>query len=150
MDQVTDSTVYYEEQVNPEEESSPLRFREYDRASGAVKDCELPIEITTDNYVLMGNDYYYVMPGFFREKPENLYFLTRDYKLVDQIELREGLQFLAATKDRVYFVDRNVDPEAQTDVYVYYLEKSQIGSHSLSLEKLPVMVPTEAWNYYPE
>ena len=147
---VTDFTVYYMERESADEEPSRLRFKEYDRASGAVKDCEIPVEITTDNLVQIADDYIYVLPDLYSEKPGNLYFVSRDYKLADQIELREGLEFLAATKDRVYFTDRNVDSEAKTDVYVYYLEKSQIGSHNLTLEKLPVLVPQEEWNYFPD
>ena len=147
---VTDSTVYYLEKENAEEVPSRLRFKEYDRASGAVKDYESPVEITTDNNVLIGEDYIYILPCILHDNAENMYILSRDYKLVDQIELREGLDFFAATKDRIYFKDYNVDPEAKTDVYVYYLEKSQIGSHNLTLEKLPVLVPQEEWDYFPD
>ena len=147
---VTDSTVYYMERESADEEPSRLRFKEYDRVSGAIKDYESPVEITTDNIVRFADDFIYVLPDMFREKPGNLYFLSRDYKLVDQIELRENLECIAATKDRVYFTDGSVDPEAKTDVYVYYLEKSQIGSHSLKLEKLPMLVAQEEWNYFPD
>ena len=147
---VTDSTVYYMERESADEAPSRLRFKEYDRVSGAIKDYESPVEITTDNIVRFADDFIYVLPDMFREKPGNLYFLSRDYKLVDQIELRENLECIAATKDRVYFTDRSVDPEAKADVYVYYLEKSQIGSHSLKLEKLPMLVAQEEWNYFPD
>ncbi len=119
---------------------------EYDRKSETVKDCGTPVEILASCIVKMDDDFIYIFPDLFRESPEKLYILSRDYELLDQIALPKNQEMIAVTKDRIYLSDPDADPGTTGDSAVYYLEKAQIGSHSLTLAKLPLLVPDAEWD----
>lgn len=125
----TDSTLYYlvanAGNANQTSERSDPGFREYDLESGTVKDCGLPAEgIINADY---DEDYIYAGGNYSNDGQEfTLYLLSRDYKLVDQIELTGGLGVAAVTSDRIYF-------SGMDHCITCYLDKSQIGSGNLQL-----------------
>lgn len=129
----TDTTWYYFE-ANPSDYGRAIEgvipgFREYDLESGTIKDCGMPVEDI--QYALYDEEFIYARsfaPSTF-DKNETVYFLSRDYKLLDQIELKDGLYFGAATSDRILIADHDIGP-------VYYLDKSDIGSHALELKPI--------------
>jgi len=129
----TDTTWYYFE-ANPSDFGRTLEgvipgFREYDLKSGTIKDCGMPVEEI--QHAMYDEEFIYARsfaPSTF-DKDETVYFLSRDYKLLDQIELKDGLYFGAATSDRILIAARDMGP-------VYYLEKSDIGSHALELKPI--------------
>ena len=131
---VTDSTLYYFE---PDLTSLDYRaasltpgFREYDVESGTVKDCGLPVADAL--WVRYDEEYIYVL-GFPKDNGEEktLYILSRNYELLDQTELKNGLQIYAIASDRIYFFRRGANAPISC-----YIEKSQIGSHNLTLPSI--------------
>lgn len=128
---VTDSTLYFFEPdltavgykagtVNP-------GFREYDVEGGTVKDCGLPVEDIL--WVRYDEDYIYALgaPGN-DEKDQTLYVLSRNYELLNQFELKNGMRIYEITSDRIYLCNSSYDRAIS-----YYIDKSQIGSSQLSL-----------------
>ena len=132
----TDSTLYYLESdisVYYEIEIENPGFRELDLQSGTVKDCGLPAaDILWAQY-----DEDYIYAGSFRRnngKDQTLYILSRDYKLVDQIELTNGVHFFGAASDRIYFYD-----SIHNTPISFYINKAQIGSHELQLIPIEIV-----------
>ncbi|MBQ1410655.1 MAG: hypothetical protein IIY94_05205 [Oscillospiraceae bacterium] len=135
----TDSTLYYFEQdlsvLNTEQEmfyeKTDPGFREMDLATGAVKDCGLPVaDIFWADY-----DEDFIYAGTYNEDSEGdhtLYLLSRGYELLDQIELPDGLSIAAVTSDRIYLNTAGLP----TVPISCYIDKTQIGSHKLTL--LPI------------
>ena len=121
-----DFSVYGEYAGSEANESKP-GFREYDLTSGAIKDCGLPIEdIQNASY---DEDYIYATSTYRNNGSDStLYLLSRAYEPVDQIELTDGLGIAAVTSDRIYLYDFVHDTPIS-----YYIDKTQIGSHNLTL-----------------
>lgn len=103
-------------------------FRECDLKSGEIKDCGLPVNDAW--WAAYDEDYIYLM-GYGRndDKDHTLYFLSRDYELLDQVELTNDLYYNFAASDRLYFSEN-------FGALTYYLDKSEIGTHTLSLTSL--------------
>ena len=132
---VTDAVLYF---FLPDESSLPSipgadngelvpGFWELDLQSGEIRDCGLPVDDILN--ALYDEDFIYAT-SFRRNdgKDSTRYFLTRDYKLVDRIELTDGMGIEAVTSDRIYFYNSPSDRHI-----THYIEKSQIGSHDLKL-----------------
>jgi len=129
----TDTTLYYYEadlsKLNQiygtaYEKGNP-GFRELDLQSGEIKDCGLPVENILNAYY--DKDYIYATSFYLNEnKDTTRFFLSKDYKLVDQIDLSGGLEIASVCSDRIFLKDK-----AQR--ITYYLDKSQIGSGELTL-----------------
>ena len=102
-------------------------FWELDLQSGALRDCGLPVaDIQSTSY---DEDFIYATSISRNDgKDTTRYFLTRDYKLVDRIELTGGMGITAVTSDRIYFYESTANRRI-----THYIEKSQIGSHNLTL-----------------
>jgi hypothetical protein len=133
---VTDTTLFYFEKNNrvfnavngtDYAEGDP-GFRELDLRTGEIKDCGLPLE---DIYwAFFDEDYVYA----FSPKPNDgsdytFYFLSRDYKLLDQISLKNSQTVYAATSDRIFLSGNG----SKRTPISYYIDKAQIGSHNLKL-----------------
>lgn len=118
----TDSTLFY---LEPN-----VGFREYNLESGEIKDCGLPIKDAW--WAAYDVDYIYLM-GYGRnnDNDHTLYFLSRDYELLDQIDLTNGLYYNYAASDRLYFSN-------DFGTLTFYLEKTMIAAHSCSLEPLSI------------
>ena len=114
----TETTFYY---LEPD-----VGFREYDLATGEIKDCGLPVEDAW--WAAYDEDYIYLM-GHGRKDEYTLYFLSRDYVLLDQIELTDGIYYNYAASDRLYF-------SKDFDALTHSINKSDIGSHELALKPL--------------
>lgn len=140
---ITDSTVYYLElgaqfldrvyQKETGKENAHARFREYDRESGVTRSVESPVQDKELICAFYDEDCIYVngeLQSEENKETQTLYIFSRDYKLLDQICLENGLYFVAAASDRVFFTDKTGAP------IKYYLDKSEIGSHKLTLHPL--------------
>ncbi len=103
-------------------------FREYDLESGTLKNCGMPFEDA--NGAVRDADYIYVM-GFADRSGKNrtLYFLSKDYKLVDQVTLEGDNVLAVAASDRVFVCDMDA-------AITGYIEKSAIGSGSLEMKPI--------------
>ena len=127
---VTDSTLYYyEADLSPlgyEAENVNPGFREYDVESGTVKDCGLPVEDI--HWVRYDEDYIYAM-SFSRNngKESTLYFFSRNYELIDRMELKNKMTIYEIVSDRIFFYDDVMGP------ITCCLDKSKIGSGELVL-----------------
>ena len=116
----TETTFYY---LEPD-----VGFREYDLATGEIKDCGLPIEDAW--WAAYDEDYIYLMGhGRNDEKEHTLYFLNRNYEYLDQVELTDGIFYGYVSSDKLYF-SKDFEPLS------HYISKSDIGSHKLSLQPL--------------
>lgn len=132
----TDTTLYYYEAdlsklnavYGTEYEKGNPGFRELNLQSGEVRECGLPVEnILSARY---DNDYIYATSFYLNEGNDTtLFLLSRDYILVDQIDLTGGLEIAAVTSDRIFLNDAN-------ECMAYYLDKSQIGSGELKLIRI--------------
>ena len=138
----TDSTLYYYEAdekliqswygVDYTNTDAP-GLREYDIKSATVKNCGL---LTDDDGCPDYDTDYIYMNGCYREDGSNtLYILSKDFKLLDQIDLPEGIYLSFLASDRLFFC---VDP------IQYYIDKSEIGSHKLSLKPIQTLLPEAA------
>ena len=125
---VTDSTWYFFEpdltSRGYKAENVEPGFREYDPESGTIQDKGLPTEDILNAFY--DEDFIYA-GGFPRnnDRDQTLYFLSRDYKLLDRIELSDIFLYAVAS-DRVYFYGRDL-------IISHYIDKSQIGSGELTL-----------------
>jgi len=134
----TDTTLYYflpdVSRLFGFETANPPGFREYDRKSGTVKNCGLPTE---DIFWARYDENYIYAQSLPRKDgaDQTFYFLSRDYEIVDQIDLQGELDIAAVTSDRVYFFD-NVNHSTIT----CYLDKSAIGNHNLKLQPINTAV----------
>ncbi len=145
----TDDTLYYfqpdVEAIGYEIGKVEPGFRELDLATGAVKDCGMPAsDILNARY---DEDFIYA-GSFLRNDDQDytVYFLSRDYQLLDQIELTEGQYIVNITSDRIFFSDKNPldskdrgdTDEANLKLYgiCYYIDKSEIGSHAIALKPM--------------
>ena len=129
-----DSTLYY---YVPDmsylglEQEADVGFREYDLQSGTVKSCATPLQDI--QHVKYDEDYVYAVSYPVGEKTDRyqvdrvLYFLSRDYQLVDQIEMKDGLAMATVTNDKIFFYSRS------SDYISCYLDRAQIGSGALKL-----------------
>ena len=103
----TDDTLYYFEadmsSVRGYEgiDSFHPGFRELDLNSGTVKDCGLPVE---DILWVYYDEAYIYATGSRNGNDATFYILSRDYELLEQIELKDKI-INAATSDRIYFCD---------------------------------------------
>ena len=126
---MTDATWYFFERdlsrSDPKSEETAPGFREYDVASGSIKECGLPVEDIIAAYY---DDNYIYACGDYKNDTYSLYILSRDYKLLNTIELREDMDVVAIASDRVYFF------ENYSFNFDFYLDKSEIGSHNLELK----------------
>lgn len=104
-------------------------FRELDLASGELKDCGLPVEDAW--WAAYDEEYIYLM-GHARNggKEHTLSILTRDYVLLDQIELTQGIYYHYVSTDRIYFA-KNF-----TEQLTHYINKADIGSGELELKEM--------------
>lgn len=130
----TDTTLYYfendlsiwNEAWGTTYEKTTPGFRELDLETGAVKDCGLPAaDIFRAKY---DEDFIYAQSYNEDGADRTLYFISRDYKLVDQMELKSGVELAAVTSDRIFFRGSSV-----TAPISCYLDKTQIGSGELTL-----------------
>ena len=127
---VTDSTLYYYE---PDLTSFGFKdkvenpgFREYDVESRTVKDCGLPAEGAT--WAGYEEDYIYAgTPLRNNHRDQTIYFLSRDYELLDRLELTDGIGICDFTSDRIYFWDY------YGESITHYIDKSKIGTGELEL-----------------
>lgn len=124
----TDSTLYYLvddlSYADAYVGQASSGFREYDLKTGMVKNCGMPADHIMS--ALYDEDYIYAQGNYSNDwNDSTLYLLSRDYMLVDQIELK-GLGIAAVTSDRIFFCDDN-------ERISFFLMKSQIGSHDLTL-----------------
>ncbi len=108
-----------------------IGFREYDLASRTVKNCGTPVKnpcqaIYDEDYI-----YLFTLPEEGREGL-TLYFLSRAYELLDQIDLPAGLGIGAVTSDRIFFFSSDSDSKISQSI-THYLDRSRIGSHQLEL-----------------
>ena len=102
-------------------------FWELDLQSGEIRDCGLPVDDILN--ALYDEDFIYATSFYSSDgKDSTLYFLTRDYQLADKIELTDGLGIAAVTSDRIFFYGSTANQQI-----THYIEKSQIGSHKLTL-----------------
>ena len=128
----TASTLYYFEpdmSALPGYEASEAAepgFRELDLKTGTTRDCGMPVE---DILSACYDDDYIYADSFRRNngRDETLYILSRDYVLLDQIDL-EGISIAAVTSDRIYLYDATT-----ASTINYYIDKAQIGSGALTL-----------------
>ena len=140
----TDTTLYYLEKNtsyldsdhgDEVEGAENPGFREYDLKTGEVKDCGLPV--ADARFAVYDEDYIYLW-GFPRgtedEQKMTFYFLSRDYQLIDQIELNSNEWPALVTSDRVLLYDFSLN--AKQNTLGFYLDKSKIGSHDLKLEPI--------------
>lgn len=124
---VTDSTLYYLEAdlsylssvLGEEIDPGNPGFRELNLENGEVKYFDLPAEdikwaYYDEDYIYAGNN------------NGTLYFISRDYQLVDQLALPEGEGPTVITSDRLFFIGSNTPIN-------FYLDKAQIGSGELTL-----------------
>lgn len=117
---VSETTLYYVE--------SGVGFREYDLATGEIKDCAPVAEDAW--WASYDEDYIYVMSrGRNNDADHTLYFYSRDYQLLDQVELTNDLFYGYVSSEKLYF-STGIEP------LTYYINKSDIGSHKLLLQPL--------------
>ena len=109
----TDSTLYYYEPDLSSlgygfEKLEHPGFRELDLASGVVTDCGLPVDDIWEAYY--DEDYIYAA-SFLRDGGTyfTLYFLSRDYELLDQVDLKPWQHFFGATSDRLFLSSSDPD-----------------------------------------
>ena len=104
-------------------------FREVNLETGAVKDCGPVADGAL--YATYDENYIYVRSAPRNEgRDQTVYIYSRDYKLVDQLELTDGLEIFNITSDRVFFYKWNGSNRSVTCC----LEKAKIGSGSLTLD----------------
>ena len=130
----TDSTLYYYLPEESEVDGKKLEagFWEYDLENETAKYCGLPVEGIA--WATYDEDYIYANQSDEFDGEHILYILSRDYKLLDQIVLKERCFFAAAASDRLYFETNNI-----TKLENYYVDKSQIGSGNLQLIPMDVV-----------
>ncbi|MBQ1410696.1 MAG: hypothetical protein IIY94_05410 [Oscillospiraceae bacterium] len=130
----TDSTLYYYLPEESEVDGKKLEagFWEYDLESKTAKYCGLPVEGAT--CATYDEDYIYADTLSNLDESRMIYILSRDYQVLDQIELDGDSDLAAATSDRLYF--ECYSPQIMVR---YYLDKSQIGSGSLQLIPMDVV-----------
>ena len=118
----SETTLYY---VEP-----GVGFREYDLATGEIKDCAPVAEDAW--WAAYDEDSIYVMSrGRNSDADHTLYFYSRDYQLLDQVELTNDLFYGYVSSEKLYF-------SADIEPLTYYINKSDIGSHELSLQLIVV------------
>lgn len=127
---MTDSTWYFFErdlsQFEPTSQDANPGFREYDVESGTIKECGMPAaDIICADY---DTDCIYARSDDRSSKDYSIYFLSRDYSLLDTLELDIDSSIAAIASDRIFF-DGNGNGN-----FAYYLDKSEIGSHNLELK----------------
>lgn len=118
----TETTFYYME--------SGAGFRELDLTTGEVVDRGLPVEDAF--WATYDEELIYLMGNARNNGAEHtLYFLTREYELLGQVELTDNLFYGYVSTDRVYFIDQS---NPQTCPITYYIDKADIGSENLTLK----------------
>ncbi len=116
----TETTLFY---LEPD-----AGFRELDLATGEIKDCA-PAEKDAW-WAAYDDNYIYVMSrGRNNDADHTLYFYSRDYQLLDQVELTNDLFYGYVSSEKLYF-STGIEP------LTYYINKSDIGSHKLLLQPL--------------
>lgn len=128
---VTDSTLYSFEPdltaMGYEKGDVEPGFVEYDLETGAVKECGMP-PLEGATWAVFDEDY--ICAGT-NQTNQTVFFLSRDYNLLGQIELKNGQNFIAMTSDRIYFSD--VRPDSPI---AFYIDKSKISTGEL--EMIPI------------
>lgn len=133
---VTDSTLYYLELDKTRWGGNAVAnpgFRELDLKTGQVKNFDMP---TVGEDITGG---FYDASYFYARCIESdmVYILSlENYDLVDQFELPGESTIMASTEDRLYIWAHESD-----NSITHYLDKTQIGSHQLSLAEVEMMVP---------
>ena len=123
---VEDDTLYYQ---LPED-----GFMEYDLRTGTTTCRGLPMPDAVGDMRLDGELIYTLTnagePGNFEARNFTMYFLNRDYEVLDQIHLGPGVFPRYADKEFCYFIG----PDSTR--VIYRLDKSTIGTGNLKLESL--------------
>ena len=116
----TEDTFYY---LEPD-----VGFKEYDLETGVIEDCGLPV---ADAWWATYDENYIYMMGHGRnnDRDHTLYFFSRDYQLLDQIELTDSLYYGYVTSDRLFFAKG-------WGVLSFYIDKSDIGTGNLAIKPL--------------
>ena len=108
-------------------------FRERRLDTGEIREIDFPT--VEGRWALYDKDYIYLTGvGRNSDQERTLYFLTRDYQLVDQIDLTDGENLSDVSSARLYFSKIADMPEPFTAC----LDKSQIGSGKLELQPITV------------
>ncbi len=128
----TDTTLYYYE-ANKDYDGETIRdgkpgFRGYDLATGTVQEWDFPVEDVCN--VKWGNTFIYLTAcphkGDEGETVRTVSIVTKDHRLVDQFELKEGQYLAVESSDRMYL--KNYFS------IIGYLDLSEFGSHHLELK----------------
>ena len=131
----TDSTLYYfvedmnylSAMLGREVAQGKPGFRELDLETGEVRECGMPVEGILNAFY--DEDFIYATDfNWLGNTDSTVYFLSRDYKPVDQIDLKDGMCIAAVASDRVYFSGMGTNTPIS-----HYIDKSQIGSGELEL-----------------
>ncbi len=126
----TESAIDYVVPKEYETDTWPAGFHSYDLKSGTVQDYDQPV---ADIYcACWDEDYIYAFSEFRDESytERTVYFLSRDFKLLGQLEEKAGLSYICATSDRVFFGDLLLNQ-------IYYIDKVDIGRGAISLTAVP-------------
>ena len=98
-------------------------FHEYDLKTGETKDCGLPVaDLTWARY-----DNELICAGT-NKVPMTVYFFSRDYELLGQIQMEERQHVYGMTSDRIYFSGTQIESPIS-----FYLEKSKIREGDFTL-----------------
>ena len=126
----TDSTLYYYlpdmSAAGYQIENVVPGFREYDVESGTVRDMGQPVEGMT--WASYDEDFIYTGDNI---EPRSVYFLSRDYEVLDHIVLERNQTIFAMTSDRIF-----LSGVYSNSPIAFYIDKSKIGSGEL--EMIPI------------
>ena len=106
-------------------------FMEYDLKTGKTTDRGLPVPEAVGSMKIDGDLIYtFTNDGSLEKSDFTMYFLNRDYEVLDQIRLGEGVRPFCVDKEYCYFVATG------STKLCYRLQKSKIGTGQLAL--LPI------------
>ena len=144
---MTDTTVYYYDVDQDDYKAEHPGFKEYDRATGSIREIGMPVDEKSVGYPLYDTDYIYLCTEGEDETGGTLYILSRDYQVVDQLSLGRNQGILSVASDCIFLKDpaAEKDPIYEQDCSMLCLKKSQIGSHDLKPDKVEVIFPNVDW-----